>query len=104
METFFTSGRVGTTHASAISCSLSSRNHSLHSFGIGNTDTSKAGNGYTPLISAARRGCEAVITLLLEIGKADVEAKAGDGCTALILAVKNGHEAVVKLLQTAISS
>jgi ankyrin repeat protein len=56
-------------------------------------------NGQTPILWAAWNGNEAVVKLLLEAGKADVDSKNTDGRTALSRAAENGHEAVVKLLQ-----
>ena len=54
--------------------------------------------GYRPLHSASRRGCTALVKLLLEHG-ADVSANAGHyRLTPLHLAVDDGHEAVVKIL------
>ncbi|KOC12912.1 ankyrin repeat-containing protein [Aspergillus flavus AF70] len=49
------------------------------------------------LISAARKGNEAIVTLLLE-NKADIESKDRLGQTPLSWAAENGHEAVVRLL------
>ena len=47
---------------------------------------------------AARNGHEAVVKLLLETGKADVDSKDKEyGRTPLSWAAENGHEAVVKL-------
>jgi ankyrin repeat domain-containing protein 50 len=47
----------------------------------------------------ARRGHEAVVKLLLETGKADVDSKdTEDGRTPLSWAARSGHKAVVKLL------
>ena len=54
--------------------------------------------GRTPLSWAARNGHEAVVKLLLETGKVDVESKDNDGRMALSWAARNGHEAAVKLL------
>jgi ankyrin repeat protein len=47
---------------------------------------------------AARNGHEAVVRLLLENGKVNVESKDGYGQTLLSVAAENGHEAVVQLL------
>jgi ankyrin repeat protein len=50
------------------------------------------------LLWAARNGCEAVVKMLLDTGKVDVDAKDYIGRTPLSLAAGNGHEAVVKML------
>ncbi|RYP21593.1 hypothetical protein DL767_009233 [Monosporascus sp. MG133] len=50
-----------------------------------------------PLLSAAKKGHEAVVGLLLETGRVGSQAKDDDGLT-LSWATENGHEAVVKLL------
>src|SRR5262249_22558006 len=56
-------------------------------------------DGHTPLFWAARNGHGAVVKLLLETGKVDVDSKDGRfGLTPLSWAARNGHEAVVKLL------
>jgi ankyrin repeat protein len=47
---------------------------------------------------AAENGHEAVVQLLLETGKVDVESKNNCGLTPLWAAAENGHEAVVQLL------
>jgi Ankyrin repeats (3 copies) len=61
--------------------------------------------GRTPLWWAAEKGHEAVVKLLLETGKADVDSKDTEhGRTPLSWAAANGHEAVVKLLQSFIAS
>jgi ankyrin repeat protein len=54
-----------------------------------NLDSKDPGYGRTPLSWAAGNGHEAVVKLLLETGKVDVDSKE---------AAEGGHEAVVKLL------
>ncbi|KAF4331614.1 nucleoside phosphorylase domain protein, partial [Fusarium beomiforme] len=54
--------------------------------------------GQTPLFWAADRGHKAIVKLLLDTGKADVDAKDGCGRTPLLGAAGRGHEATVKLL------
>ena len=54
--------------------------------------------GRTPLSRAAASGHEAVVKLLLETEKVDVNSKDSYGRTPLSWAAGNGHEAVVKLL------
>ncbi|OBS15283.1 hypothetical protein FPOA_13874 [Fusarium poae] len=50
------------------------------------------------LLWAARNGSEAMVKMLLDTGKVDVDAKDKNGQTPLSLAAENGHEAVVKML------
>jgi hypothetical protein len=54
-------------------------------------------SGLTPLSSAAYKGHEAIVRILLENG-ANIESKRRDGRTPLTVAVCWGHEAVVRLL------
>ncbi|KAB2568639.1 Ankyrin repeat domain-containing protein 50 [Lasiodiplodia theobromae] len=55
-------------------------------------------NGQTALSSAAEKGHEAVVRLLLETDKVDVNSKDNNGQTALSSAAQKGHEAVARLL------
>jgi ankyrin repeat protein len=57
-------------------------------------------DGRTPLWWAAWSGHEAVVELLLEKGKADVNLQDKNSWTPLLSAAKHGHEAVVELLQS----
>jgi ankyrin repeat protein len=57
--------------------------------------------GRTPLSRAAGNGNEAVVKLLLDTGKVDVDSMDTYGQTPLSRAAKSGHEAVVKLLPDA---
>ncbi|KAG8673979.1 hypothetical protein FPOAC1_007298 [Fusarium poae] len=50
------------------------------------------------LLWAARNGSEAMVKMLLDTGKVDVDAKDKNGRTPLLWAAENGHEAVVKML------
>ena len=52
----------------------------------------------TPLAYAAWRGYEAVVKLLLDTNKVDIDSKDNDALAPLLWAAKCGHEAVVKLL------
>jgi hypothetical protein len=50
------------------------------------------------LLWAARNGSEAMVKMLLDTGKVDVDAKDKNGQTPLSLAAENGHKAVAKML------
>lgn len=65
---------------------------------------SKSKNGRTPLSWAAGGGHEAVVKLLLETGKVNINSKSKDGRTPLSWAAENGHEAIVKLLRSSIAA
>jgi ankyrin repeat protein len=49
---------------------------------------------------AAKNGHEAVVKLLLETGKVDIDSKDCYGQTPLWIAAENGHKAIVKLLRS----
>jgi ankyrin repeat protein len=53
----------------------------------------------TPLSVAAGKGHAAVVKLLLEIGKANIDLKDSYGRTPLSRAAEKGYEAVVKLMK-----
>lgn len=56
-------------------------------------------NGCTALRGAAAKGCNSIITCLLDKGAADVTATDKDGWTRLDVATVNGHVAAMALLQ-----
>ncbi|CAG8000110.1 unnamed protein product [Penicillium olsonii] len=58
----------------------------------------KDDSGWQPLSRAALHGHEAVVKVLLETGKVNIDSKDAEGRTALFWAAANGHDAVVKLL------
>ena len=58
----------------------------------------------TPRSWAAEQGHDAVVRLLPETGKVDVESKDDYGRTPLLLAAEKGYDAVVKLIQQSISA
>lgn len=61
---------------------------------------SKDNDVRTPLSRAAERGREAVVKLLLEMGKVEVDSKDNDGRTPLSQAAERGREVGVKLLRS----
>ncbi len=63
------------------------------------TFTWKDGNGWTPLLLAAAIGREAVVKLLLDTDRVDVDSKSSSQ-TPLSLAAMRRHEVVVRLLRT----
>ena len=63
-----------------------------------NNNDLKDSLGRTRLLWAAWNGHEAVVKMLLDTEKADVNSKDNYGWTPLSWAAKNGHEAVVKML------
>lgn len=54
--------------------------------------------GHSPLSLAARKGHEAIVKLLLETGRMNIDMKDFNGWTPLAWAAYMGHEAVMKLL------
>ncbi|RVD82538.1 uncharacterized protein DFL_006960 [Arthrobotrys flagrans] len=54
--------------------------------------------GRTPLSYAAENGYEAIVKLLLETKKVDLDSMTDDGRTPLINATMHGHKAIVELL------
>jgi ankyrin repeat domain-containing protein 50 len=52
------------------------------------------------LFSAAKKGHEDVVRLLIDTGKTDLDVRDNDGQTPLSQAARNGHGATVKLLLT----
>jgi len=55
--------------------------------------------GQTPLLAAARYGCEGVVRLLIEHHNVDPDIPDRNGQTPLWWATENGHAGVVALLQ-----
>ncbi|RYP49195.1 hypothetical protein DL768_005073 [Monosporascus sp. mg162] len=55
-------------------------------------------SGQTPLSWAAANGCKAVVQLLLDTGKVDIDSIDNNGRTPLQWAVERGHETIVRLL------
>jgi len=70
----------------------------LLEMGNADVDSNDTHYGQTPLSRAAENGHEAVVKLLLETSKANINSKDKDGRTLLSWAAENEHEAVVKLL------
>jgi len=93
--------RVGTLQTAlqlAVECRHLDMIQSLLSEGA---DAGKQDSGEdeeTPFSWAAQNGREAIVKLLLETGKVDVDSKDSSSRTPLSWAAQNGHEAIVKLL------
>ena len=82
-ESFITATRIGHEGALRVLLDRGGISHETHQ---------------TSLWLASKNGHDAVVKLLLETGKANVDLKDTHGWTPLLLASENGHEAVVKLL------
>ncbi|KAL7957974.1 hypothetical protein V8C34DRAFT_305193 [Trichoderma compactum] len=65
---------------------------------VGREPDSSDGRERSPLWYAAREGNGAVVRLLLDTGRVDVNRKDWSEWTPLLLSSKNGHSTVVKLL------
>jgi ankyrin repeat protein len=72
--------------------------HNLTATLLENEIHGRDGKGRSPLAWAAIKGHEAVVRLLVDSGKADVDAMCDSHQTPLLYAVDYGNEAVVRLL------
>jgi ankyrin repeat protein len=55
-------------------------------------------SGETPLSLAASKGCESVVSMLLDVDGIEINSRNSMGCTPLSLAVSKGYESIVSML------